>query len=1723
STCYPKTCGGDGQRACALDERSVGHPGACDLGLLEIPGCSGDCQGFGANHYASSSMCIGNVNQRISEPTTNRTSVAPPDACAVSGYADLHLHLFADTAHGGGILAGEPYDPNGGGVNVALQQDYGTTKDLVDFNGVDQAAMNASICPYGLNNCGTNFFHKDHLLDDPVGSVGTNDAAGSNLGAPIFNGWPRWTSTTHQQAYFQWLKRAYEGGMRLTTMLAVTNSALCKGNKRLRGFNCDDSMHEIDNQIEAAKKFETWINDNDGGWFKIVYSPVEARSAIANGKLAVVLGIEVDNLFNCSFPTQQVQMVGGIVTSWNFNTDNLNDNCNPVALAQKLDHYYDLGIRHVFPIHNFDNGYGSPATWMSGIEFGNRVSEGHWWQTENCPNNYGFKSKVGSFGNWASLFSRFIGLGVLVPDEMLAVDVLRGNQTTTCNTWGLYPLGVDLINGLMDRGMIIDVDHMSNKALDSTLTMATNRGYPVVATHVLSYDMHIQNDRHERMRTKAQLERIRDGGGMIAAMLKDDVQDTNRQHDKVTVPYGGVITDDCQQSSKSFAQAYQYAVDVMRGPVAFGSDFNGVAAHIGPRFGSDGCGGIEPIIAADRQTQRDAQYTTSGRQRIMKNPLNYPFTIDGFGTFDRQVTGMRTFDFNVDGMAHIGMLPDFVAELKTVGLPEPYMNSIMQSAEQYIRVWERSWSHSTQPPLDESGAVSCPVLGSIAATPNPVRAGNPAQFSQSGFTSAGGATYSWSFGDGATGTGVAPQHTYAHSGTYTATLQVTGRTAFNTASTSVEVFAGTPPAALFVRADLQLPGGQVGHYTLQGYSTDNDVVSLTSVSCGGSAPWDGPTNTGNVQSPNLEVQFACLMPFSQSQMIVSATLHDRDGDHVESVTVSKLGSPPQGLLDGPSPILASQTGHYFVQGYSTDGDNVSLVSVKCGAGNPVNQAPDDLAGANLDVRFDCRFPNGPSSVTVAATLRDADGDHIQTKTVQVIDDIAPVVFLNGRTIGITQVVKATDPDGARANYTATAQDNFDGPLTPTCTTPSGSTFPIGVTTVTCRATDHAGNTAALDFGVWVLRDPTPPSITAPQAYSPQHHWRLDDGVRNTGSDLVVDTGFARTLVNGKIPNGGPTSSVGRAICVGADEHALELNGNSNSVVTFGTDVGQFVQSEFTTAFWFKKDPDIDQFSGGHTAVLLSTRNSNGDPDVGSFEVRYRLDPDGVGTTYVVEAELDKSFFSTFTLRKNIGTDSDGVWHHVAVTQRPDPNGRPGDVIIDLYVDGQLAQSDFNIATPYSNGQMLVAGGTPRTSDGDFIGTFKGSLDEIEIFDRALTRFEIGTLYRAYSDTASTDPCEPLADLEVPTTGTDPAVATFTAVVNDIVDGVTTAECTPASGTTFAFGPTPVVCEYTDTFDNWSSVSFVAVVKKSTRPTLTMPSDITKEATGPDGAIVTFEVTSTDSEGHPLTPSCSFDSGDRFPLESTTVECETSDGEETNEGSFVVNVVDTTPPTITPPANVVVEATSPNGTSASYGAPIVTDIVDGTSDFVFCWPFSGYPYFGLGATEVSCEATDRAFNQATATFTVTVRDTIAPVLTVPNTINVAANTPGGAVVNFNVTATDAATFFPAINCAPASGSTFPSGVTTVQCTATDLAGNVGRKSFDVHVTDNTPPVVAPLPNQILEATGPGGATAAFTATATDDTGVTSGPTCAPVSGSTFAIGTTSVTCDASDAAGNVGSM
>jgi len=65
------------------------------------------------------------------------------------------------------------------------------------------------------------------------------------------------------------------------------------------------------------------------------------------------------------------------------------------------------------------------------------------------------------------------------------------------------------------------------------------------------------------------------------------------------------------------------------------------------------------------------------------------------------------------------------------------------------------------------------------------------------------------------------------------------------------------------------------------------------------------------------------------------------------------------------------------------------------------------------------------------------------------------------------------------------------------------------------------------------------------------------------------------------------------------------------------------------------------------------------------------------------------------------------------------------------------------------------------------------------------------------------------------------------------------------------------------------------------------------------------------------------------------------------------------------------------------------------------------------------------------------------------------------VAFTVTATDLVDGNVTATCAPPSGSTFPLGTTTVQCSATDLHGNTGHGSFHVNVVDTTPPVVTSI--------------------------------------------------------------
>jgi hypothetical protein len=149
------------------------------------------------------------------------------------------------------------------------------------------------------------------------------------------------------------------------------------------------------------------------------------------------------------------------------------------------------------------------------------------------------------------------------------------------------------------------------------------------------------------------------------------------------------------------------------------------------------------------------------------------------------------------------------------------------------------------------------------------------------------------------------------------------------------------------------------------------------------------------------------------------------------------------------------------------------------------------------------------------------------------------------------------------------------------------------------------------------------------------------------------------------------------------------------------------------------------------------------------------------------------------------------------------------------------------------------------------------------------------------------------------------------------------------------------------------------------------------------------------------------------------------------------------------------------------------------------------------------------------------DRTAPEIeTVPD-ITVEATSPAGALVTFSSPdATDTVDPSPVVVCAPASGSVFPLGPTPVECTATDAAGNEASSTFTVTVEDTTPPVIETNPDITAEATSFAGAVVTFgTPAATDIADPAPVVVCNPPSGATFPLGTTVVTCTATDASGN----
>jgi hypothetical protein len=284
----------------------------------------------------------------------------------------------------------------------------------------------------------------------------------------------------------------------------------------------------------------------------------------------------------------------------------------------------------------------------------------------------------------------------------------------------------------------------------------------------------------------------------------------------------------------------------------------------------------------------------------------------------------------------------------------------------------------------------------------------------------------------------------------------------------------------------------------------------------------------------------------------------------------------------------------------------------------------------------------------------------------------------------------------------------------------------------------------------------------------------------------------------------------------------------------------------------------------------------------------------------------------------------------------------------------------------------------------------------------------------------------------------------------------------------------------------------------------------------------LDVTCTPTGG----PAMDFTATWHFPVGTSTINC--TDGTNNASADVTVVFVDTTPPTVSVPGNQSATTNSPSGTViVTWQDATATDAVDGALP-VSCDHTSGSS-FPVGTTTVTCTATDSHGNTGSASFTVTVTfvDITAPTFTPNPPPNVSATTsnPAGDAVSYSVSATDDSGNAPTVTCNPASGSTFPVGNTTVNCTAEDAAQHQTSASFTVTLTfvDTTPPAFSNVPGNIVsEANGPAGSVVNYTTpTATDASDGPEIAACLPGSGSTFPLGMSTVACSASDSHGNTG--
>ncbi len=865
--------------------------------------------------------------------------------------------------------------------------------------------------------------------------------------------------------------------------------------------------------------------------------------------------------------------------------------------------------------------------------------------------------------------------------------------------------------------------------------------------------------------------------------------------------------------------------------------------------------------------------------------------------------------------------------------------------------------------------------------------------------------------------------------------------------------------------------------------------------------------------------------FKIGETIVTWTATDNAGNSANSKQVITIQDTTKPKITVPSDIVVEATStidNNVILGDATVTDNGEIKSI-------TNDAPDV-------------FQIGTTIVTWAAT--DVSGNvATDTQKIKIVDTTAPTITAPSDVV--LEAVSLTENPVPIGQAIA-----FDIQYV-TITNNAPSVFPLGETIITWNATDIEGHWTVATQKITVV-DTTSPTLVLPadvtaEASSPDHNVisigeaTAQDviGISSITNNAPSDFPFGKTVVTWTaLDTYGNSVSANQTITI-VDMTAPQLKAPKDivaeaidptlNIVKLGdatasdiigvdsitNDAPDVFPIGLTTITWTAKDTSGNTVNATQTVTIRDTTSPiiSAPADITIEATSSSGNAISIGEANTSDiigiSSITNNAPYTFTLGETIVTwtviDNHGNFASATQKIKIVDTTAPTITAPDNIIFEALSPTENTVSIGIPSATDIIDSNPTITNNAPSTFTLGETIVTWTATDTA-GNSAVATQKITVVDTTTPTIVAP-SDIEVEaTSATQNTVALGQATAADFVGIQSIINDAPD---VFPVGETIVIWTATDTADHAATAIQKVIIKDTTSPILKSPDAITIEATSESTNIVNIgEAKASDLVG---IQSITNDAPDVFPLGFTTITWTATDVSGLSYSAIQkITVVDTTAPVLTVPANIVIEAVSATNNPVDLGQATANDLLPISSI-----TNNAPSVFSLGETIVTWTATDQSGNSVTGAQKVTVIDTTAPTIMMPDNVTIEASSQTNNLVPLgDAKADDNVGVTTITNDAPVS---FAVGETIVTWTATDAAGNVSTESQTVTVVDTTKPSILSPEDISVEATDPlQNFVTLGNATTSDAVGVITITNDAPAA---FAFGKTVITWTVTDAAGN----